>query len=478
MMLFDLIENIDYIQIVGKNVNIAKLSQNSKKMGKNVLFFCIFGTKVDGTNYVSEAITNGAVAIITQKKLNIPITQIVVKNARKAMAKVSAKFFGEPDKKLKIIGITGTNGKTSTSYLIADILKKFGKKVGVIGTSGIFYGGKRYPATMTTPDSIDLFEIFFQMVCVGTEFCIMEVSAHAIYLHKVFGINFCIKALTNVATDHLDFFGTQKKYENVKKSFFKDSNFVINGDDKVGKLIYSMCRSMCLTYGKQNYCNIKFFGQKLKLESASFYILENGQKYKIVNKLAGEFNIYNSLCAYAVLRQLNFDGNLIVKYLCKEKCLKGRFDIVYSTKKINIIIDYAHTVDSLKNFLLSVKKLSTRKNIIIFGCPGERESQKRQIMGILAGKNCETVIVTTDNPASENPRRIMYEIACGVRQTKAKCMLVENRKEAIKTAFKISKSRCNILIVGKGTESYQIVGDSHLPYSDYKTVKCILKKLH
>ena len=495
MILSKLLKNIDNYNVFGKiNKNIQNLSFNSKKIAQNMLFFCINGTKTNGLLYINEALKNGAVAIVIDKtyfnefnsqsecknQIINNITYIFVDDVRKAMAIISANFYGNPQKKLKIVGITGTNGKTSCSYLIASILKSFNKKVGVIGTSGIFIGNGKIEAHMTTPDSIELFEIFSKMVKAKVEYCIMEVSAHAIFYNKVFGINFAVKALTNVKTDHLDFFKTQQNYEFVKESFFKiDDCCVLNFNDKIGQKIAKKCKKT-VNFGKKN-ANFCILNQKCELGKTIFFAKFKNKIYNVLSNLTGKFNIENLSLAICVVNSLGFKMQDILDKIYAIKNVSGRFDLVFQNNNFSVIIDYAHTLDSLKNLLTTIKSVSKNKNVIVFGCPGERDTKKRLLMGKLSANFCDCVILTSDNPASENSRRIMFEMEQGLKVSKKSIeyYLIEDRTKAIKKAIQIAKKRknFNVLIVGKGVENYQIVGDKFIKYSDYNVVNEILKNL-
>ena len=498
MQLSQLLKGIKNTIIFGNvNKNIKKLSQNSKKIANNSLFFCIVGTKTDGLLYVDEAVKSGATAVVLSKSEIKTIekikekckktTFVFVDDVRKSMAKISANFYGNPQKKLKIVGITGTNGKTSCSYIIAGLLKQFGKKVGVIGTSGIFISSKKYEASLTTPDSIELFEIFAKMVKKDVEFCIMEVSAHSIYFNKIFGIKFAIKALTNVDSDHLDFFKTQKNYAKTKMKFFKKNDTsVLNNDDATGtKIAKKIQKSQdtnsaekVLKFGKSENSNLCFFDESLALSKTDFKLKFGENVFDIRSNLTGKFNVYNVILSIGVLIQLGFDFQKIIELLPNIKSISGRFDVVFQSESLGVIIDYAHTTDSLKNLLQTVSRVSNAKKIIVFGCPGERDSTKRFEMGKLAGEFCDEIVLTSDNPASENPKRIMFEMQCGALNQKSEnnIFLLENREKAIKKAIFLAKrhKKCNILIVGKGTEEYQIVGKRKIAYSDYEVVKRLL----
>ena len=485
MKLSKLFVNLKNYKVIGnKNINIQNLSNSSKQKAKNTAFFCIDGIKTNGIIYLNEAIKNGAICAILSLKyhnslqINQNITYVFVDDVRKAMAVMSANFYNNPQNKLKVIGITGTNGKTSCSYIIANLLKGFGKKVGVIGTSGIFIDSQKFEANMTTPDSIELFEIFSKMVNAKCEYCVMEVSAHAIYYNKIHGINFCVKALTNVKSDHLDFFKTKQNYANVKQSFFKETDFcVLNIDDKIGEKIAKNSKKM-LNFGKKSAI-LNIFDINLSIGKTKFKAKFNNKIYKIESNLTGLFNVYNVSLSICTMIALKYDIDKIIKIVNRLNCIAGRFDVVYKTDNLNIIIDYAHTFDGLKNILLTSKKVSKNKNIIVFGCPGERDTKKRFLMGKLAAQFCDYVIFTSDNPATENPKRIMFEMEEGLKYANSKVpyLKIENRFSAIKKAITISKKikNCNVLIVGKGTESYQIIGSKKVPYCDYDAVKNILK---
>lgn len=477
MILSDILKSVDCYCCGSVNLQIESLFFDSRKTVKNGLFFCLQGVNTNGGKYAAQAIKNGAVAIVCTKKLNVSATQIVVGDVRCAMAIIAANFYGNPQQKLKIIGITGTSGKTSTSYIMQHILNFNSKKVGVIGTSGIFIGSKKLAATLTTPDSIELFDILSQMVANNIEYVIMEVSAHAIYYNKVFGINFIAKVLTNVKSDHLDFFKNDTQYQKTKLDFFKTGrNFVVFGDDAVGYQIKQNHTNKTVSFGHNKYNDFLLRDASLSLLKTSFNLVSATEILKISSRLVGEFNIYNMCAAICTLRLI--DCTLKIEAAIKTlKNLTGRMQSINHGQPFSVIVDYAHTLDSLKNFLNTVKSLSGNKNIIVFGCPGERDSYKRFAMGKLAAEVCDVVVLTADNPASENARRIMWEMQQGAKQHKTKCYFIENRKAAIKKALLLADSSTNVLVVGKGCEDYQIVGDKKLPYSDILTIQNLLQSM-
>lgn len=479
MELYALLNDVDCEVVGSAKIEIENLSMNSKKVVKNTLFFCISGTKTNGKIYLKEAIKNGAVAIICDKCIHteLNITQIIVKNVRIAMAQICANFYNNPQKKLKIVGITGTNGKSSTAYFTYQILKNMNKKVGLIGTSGVYFDDEFLDLNMTTPESIDLFKIFAKMVDKKIEYCIMEVSAHAIYFDKIYGVDFSVKALTNIQVDHLDFFKTKQNYVETKLKFFKPSDKIVcNADDIFSKRINKINKKV-LFFGKKSR-DFLIKNINCTLSSTYFELDFLGVTHKIKSRVIGGFNVENLACAIGILYKLGFEIENIENNLTEIKNFAGRLDVVYNAE-FNVIVDYAHTLDSLENLFKGVKEISDNKNIVVFGAPGERDTTKRFLMGKLASQYADIIILTTDNPASENPLRIIFEIEQGVisANRKSQYYIVEDREKAIKKALQLAKKKknTNVLVVGKGVETYQIVGDKHLPYSDYDVINRTLK---
>lgn len=473
MLLKKLLESVSYELIGNLNTDIQSLFFDSRKTVKNGLFFCLQGVNTNGVNFVKQAQNNGAIAIVCNKQINSNLTQIIVEDVRKTMAIVSANFYDNPQQKLKIVGITGTSGKTSTSYIIADILKYNNKQVGVIGTSGIFINNKLLSAKLTTPDSIELFEILSQMVKNNIEYVVMEVSAHAIFYNKIYGINFTVKVLTNIKSDHLDFFKNDTEYQNTKLSFFNNyGKNIVNGDDDICYQLKQKYPQNTISFGNNKYNNFLIRDVNCLLSQTSFNLISHNKNLKLKSNLIGVFNVYNIACAVCVIDCL--DTKLQVQNaIINLQNISGRMQNLNFGQLFKIFVDYAHTVDSLKNFLVTITNLSSNKNIVVFGCPGERDTYKRKQMGALASRFCDVIILTTDNPASENSRRIMWEIMQGVDKSKAKVYFIENRKLAIKKAINYADNNTNILVVGKGSEDCQIVGDKRLPYSDIQTIKTL-----
>ncbi len=468
MKLSKLLENVTYTQ-KGEEVEITHLQKNANDKCSGGLFFCYKGVDFDGKDYLEEAINNGAVAVIVEEFFDIPITQIKVENVRKERAKICSNFFDRPDKKLKIIGISGTNGKTTSSYIIKNILEVCGKSVGVIGTNAIYIGGVFYKATLTTPDSIDLFEIFDKMVKAEVEYVIMEVSAHALDLYKVWGIKFEVGLFTNFTQDHLDYFENMENYKKVKQSFFNASyckTCVFNFDDEVGREFAKICDCKTLSYGIIYPSDLFAINIEMSLKGSKFVVNFNDEIMNIESNLCGKFNVYNIMGAICVSKLLNISNDAIVAGLYSMPEVAGRFNL-YTVQDKTVVIDFAHTPDGVENVLRTAKSLTKGQIITVFGCGGNRDSSKRCSMGRIAAKYSDKVIITSDNPRFEDPYKIIEDIKVGCPTG----LVIENRKKAIITAVTTAFPQATILILGKGAEDYQEIEGVKIPYSDKGVVE-------
>lgn len=449
------------------NIDIGELTVDSKAHTNNGLYFCLTGT-LDGHDYAYEAVLNGAVALVCQRELDIDVPQIIVEDCREAMTQAAAAFYGHPEKSLKLIGITGTNGKTTTSFIVKSILERYRKNVAVIGTNGIFFGISKLPSALTTPDPIDLFGIFRQLVDCGAEYVVMEVSAHAAALKKVSGLTFEVAAFTNLTQDHLDFFGDMDEYFAAKESFLKGNNkkVVINADDKYGLKLLGEIKG-AISYGYDNPSDI--FGINLNMsEHGLSYILNLMDD--IINvkfNLPGRFNMYNTMCAAAICKAIGVPSDAIEEGIKLVKKIDGRFNII-NTTSCSIIIDFAHTDDGLKNVLSAIKEFARGQIITVFGCGGNRDKSKRAKMGKAAALGSDYVVITSDNPRYEDPMEIILEAEQGVGDCPHK--LIEERKEAIRFAVRKAKKDDIVLIAGKGAEKYQDVCGVKIPYCDEEFV--------
>lgn len=469
MKLSKLLRNIKSENVNFVDVDIDNLMTNSQKTLNNALFFCYHGVKVDGHQYIDEAIKNGAVALVVEYKTDTNIPQIIVEDARKAMCIIAANFYDNPQDKLKIIGITGTNGKTSTTHILASILQKNGKKVGIIGTNGAYIDGQKYICSLTTPDPIELNSIFDNMLKKGIEYVVMEVSAHAIALNKIYNIDFIYGAITNITQDHIDFFETMDNYAIAKLSFLNECpNIAINIDDKYCAE-YSRARTAKqITYGQNG--NVSFDKVKFYHNKTIFDIVINNRRYKIKTNLLGQFNIYNIMCAVAIADGIGVDCKDIIKGV-KKVFVEGRLNLVPG--KVNVAIDYAHTPDGLEKVLNSVKSFCKGRIITVFGCGGNRDTKKRKIMGEVVSKLSDVTIVTSDNPRYEDPDKIIDDIKVGIN---GDAFYIVDRKNAIYKAMDIANKKDIVLICGKGAEDYQEINGVKYPFSDYDVVREYYKK--
>ena len=465
MKLYSLLKNIN-CRVFGTTVlDIKGIYHNDTEVKSNGLFFCLRGTRVDGREFVLSAVKNGAVAIVTEQEIpNLSnVTQIVVKNARETMSLIACKFFGNPAEKLKIIGVTGTNGKTTITNMLASILKNFGKKCAVVGTNGIFINNNHYDTGLTTPDPIDLQRYFSIMVKNKIEYVCMEVSAHAVALNKVDGFRFSQVIFTNLTEDHLDYFKTMENYFLAKSKLFskKYTNIaILNLDDEYGVRL-----SKCI--------NLSYFGYAINnqsdLRAENIKINDFGQNFDLDGKdvrinFLGRFNVYNSLATILCLEKLGFSRDEVISKIKFINQVEGRFNPYFIDEKI-IVIDYAHTPDGLENALKTCRDLSKNSKVIsVFGCGGNRDKEKRKIMGEISSNLADYTIITSDNPRFESRENIAREIEKGFTNKNYKIVL--DRKLAIKEAIEFAEKGDIILISGKGSENYIEEAGVKIPYSD------------
>lgn len=501
MRLNKLLKNIKNLKIFINNkpcfkskifAEVSDVCINSQDAKKNSMFIALKGSALNGENYIFEAIKNGASVIVSENKLNVPkqICLIVVQNARKFLALVAAAFYNNAHKKLKIIGITGTNGKSSCAYILHHVFTKISEKnnnfkCGLIGTNAVFINKQKFEATLTTPDPLILHKIFYNMVKSKVKICVMEVSSHSVYFSKIFGINFEVLCLTNVKTDHLDFFKTQKNYEKQKESLFlnyKAKNIVVNLNDKIGKRIVKKLNKKVQIWGfkKQGVINknlnVKKCLYKYKKQSIKRSVIcinLNGKKYEFNTNLFSDIYAQNLSLCICVLRCFKVPICKVLKEF-SSLYIEGRLNVLNYNSQINFVLDYAHTLSSTKFVLKSIKKVENNKNIIIVGSPGNRDEFKRKKIA----KQClkfGDVILTSDNPKYENPYKIMEEMKKGANK---KNLLIENREIAIKFALLNcikNNKQANIIILGKGIENYQDYNNNHINYSDLKIIENLIK---
>lgn len=471
MRLKNLLQNVKVKNDVKnfEDIQIDDISLNAQNKMTNGLFFCFSG-KNDGYSLTSKAIDNGAVVIVCEHGFETTCKLVIVEDIREAIAVISQNFYNTKD--VKVIGVTGTNGKTTTSFIIKSILEKAGKKVGLIGTNGIYFQNEFIEAKLTTPDPVDLHHIFSIMKQGKVDYIVMEVSAHAIELKKVFGVNFVCKILTNVSEDHLDYFKTMQNYKKVKESFFAlNDMMVVNIDDNLGQKIASKFDTV-ITYGLKNPCDAFCVEINHNCTSYTMNICDN--VINISSNLYGMFNVYNCLagavCCYFLGTKIE-DIKSGIESIGK---IDGRFNVFeYNNRKI--IIDFAHTPDGLENVLKTAREITDGRLYCLFGCGGNRDKKKRKIMGAISNKYANYTFITSDNPRFENPLQIISEIAKGFNDNNFYC--VEDRKIAIKMAIMSLKEGDTLLICGKGAENYIDIKGKKIPYSDFETVKSVLGEM-
>lgn len=472
MEIKNLLYNIDFIGVKNlKNFDVENLSCDSKERNDNGIFFCIQGTKQDGHNFVNLAENNGAKCLVVERYLDSPLMQILVANSRKAMTQISAKFYEIEKSKMKFIAITGTNGKTTSTFLIKAYLEALGKRVGLIGTQGIFFDKLMLPAKLTTPDPIDLHKAIHEMEFNGIEYCVMEASAHSIALNKIDGIKYDVVGLTNITQDHLDFFKTMDNYAKAKGNLCNSlhtKNAIINVDDDYCYEIFKQCdcnkKSISLNNEADYFvedCDIQMKGTKAVIKTEEGVL-------PIKTNLVGSYNLANTMMAIAVLKTLGFELQDINNAVNTTKIfVPGRYNVLKTPTDFSIVVDFAHTPDGMLNVIKTTRQLTDKRIICVFGCGGDRDARKRSIMGKVASKLADYSVVTSDNPRNENPNLIIEDIVEGMGKNYE---VEENRKLAIKKAIELAKTGDVILILGKGAENYQEIKGKKYAYSDYDVV--------
>ena len=477
MELKKLLKNVKVKKLVGDaKIEIENLACESNAVTNGCLFFCIEGTRIDGHKYAYQAEKNGAVAIVCQKELEVNATQIIVDDVREAMSSIAGEFFGRADKQLKIIGVTGTNGKTTTTNLIYQMLNSLDKPTALIGTLGTFFKDRFIEPTLTTPDPIELHRQLKEMHLLGVQYVVMEVSAHALFFDKIKGLDFSIVVFTNFTQDHLDFFSNMDEYKNAKLKLFTDYKFkyaVTNSDDIVGREVGNKING-CISYGIENPADV--FAIRIKESSDKTEFVVNLFDYvdNVKIPLIGRFNAYNAMCALTVCSLLGVSAEDAVNAINKVSAVSGRLELIYN-KEFSVFIDYAHTPDGLEKSLTALKNTCLGRLICVFGCGGNRDKSKRYEMGRISGKIADFTIITSDNPRYEDPMEIIREIEKGVLSESRKYVLIENRESAIEYALNYIKPKDVVLIAGKGCENYQEVLGIKKAYNDKDAVEEILR---
>jgi UDP-N-acetylmuramoyl-L-alanyl-D-glutamate--2,6-diaminopimelate ligase len=483
-----------------QEVEIGSVHCDSREVKPNSLFVAIKGTRADGHDYIPQAISMGAEAIVLEDELRLKgkggVSWLLVENSRKALAIIASNFYGNPASKMTIIGITGTNGKTTTSFLIDSIFRNARFPAGLIGTIEIRYGQERFPSQITTPESIEIHRILRDMLEKGITHCVMEVSSHSLDMYRVWGLKFSCAVFTNLSRDHLDYHKTIDSYLKCKMRLFTEEGTgtppewaIINVDDPSSNRIMAIARAPVIGYGIRNRAHIWASEIRYSEEGLSAIIHTPKGDFEISSSLLGEINLYNILAATCVGLSQKIDIPIIKKGLEEPIEIPGRLQRVPNEEGIVVLIDYAHTGDALERILKTARELTKGRVITLFGCGGDRDRGKRPLMGQIGARYSDILIITSDNPRSESPIKIIDEIEQGVRDEEIKKVgvcdifsvngrvytIVVDRREAIRVAIATSRPGDVVIIAGKGHEDYQIIGGEKIHFSDFEEAKIALE---
>jgi UDP-N-acetylmuramoyl-L-alanyl-D-glutamate--2,6-diaminopimelate ligase len=488
MELNKLLTGIENFKVKGNiELNIEKVECNSKKVTPNSLFVAIKGYDFDGHEYIDEAIENGATAIMLDmsadlKKINLkkPVTVIIAEDTRKALATISCNFFGNPSNNFKLIGVTGTKGKTTTTYMIKSILEQAGYKVGLIGTIANFIGDECLGfSNRTTPESLELQELFYKMSRAKVDYVVMEVSSQSLKLNRVMGCKFDYAIFTNLYKDHIslkEHADMNEYFESKLKLFQMCPRGFVNADDfKCNKIIKGAPNCNINTYSVDNKSDLIAKDITITNISVDFKVKMDTKNERIKVNIPGRYSVYNALAAISLARALGIDAEKIKEGLANI-VVPGRNELVPNKDEYAIMIDYAHTAESLENILQATKTYTPGRVICVFGCGGDRDREKRPRMGEVAGRVADYTIVTTDNPRTEKPEDIIAEIEAGISKTKGKYEVIVDRKEAIRKAIKMMNKRDIVILAGKGHEVYQEINGVKNPFDEREIVKEILEE--
>ncbi|WP_353892865.1 UDP-N-acetylmuramoyl-L-alanyl-D-glutamate--2,6-diaminopimelate ligase [Proteinivorax hydrogeniformans] len=485
MKLANIIKHLEAIDIKGNiKIEIKGLAYNSSSVKDNYVFVAIEGFQVDGHKYIKDAISNGAKAIVVSRDIEVSedITVIKVKDTRVALSNLSAAFYRQPSKNLELIGVTGTNGKTTTIYFVKSVLEASKRNTSLIGTVETIINGKSFCSSHTTPESLALQGMFNSMLLKKVDTCVMEVSSHSLQLSRVNDCDFNIGIFTNLTHEHLDFHGSMENYYSSKKQLFYNTNDfnIVNIDDYYGSRLATELKShktRLLTYGINNDADINAKDILFYKDCSEYTINTPTQKVKFKTRIPGLYNIYNSLAAVACGFALGIDLQQIKKGIEAVTSIPGRFQVIPTDKDLNIIVDYAHTPDGFENVLRTISEYAKGRIIIVFGCVGERDYTKRSKMGQIAQRYCDLSILTTDNCRSEDPKSIVNEIKKGFNKGDKPYIEILDREEAIRYAIINSSKEDTIIITGKGHEKRQIIGDKTIYFNEREIAKQALKEL-
>ena len=491
MKLADVLQGVSLISSVPKSVAAAEikgLAYDSRKVAPGYLFFAFPGSRTDGRQFAAQALEKGAVAVVSEteapKDFSGPsgaFTWIRAQHGRHALATASGNFYNHPDRRLKIIGVTGTNGKTTTTYLIDSILRAAGLTTALVGTIEYRLAGRRLPSINTTPESLDLFEMFSELERLGGTHVTMETSSHALSLGRVYGVQFETAVFTNLTRDHLDFHGDMDSYLEAKQMLFTSEASagprfaVINHDDSYASTIRTKPQTEVITYGMGEGAGARAQNVATDFDGLRFEIHHDGRTYKVESPLVGQINVYNLLAAWCAAYSVGIGPEVIAHGISGCAAVPGRFERVKMGQPFLVVVDYAHTDDALRNLITIARGLTSKRVITLFGCGGDRDRAKRPLMGMAAAELSDIVVLTSDNPRSEDPISIMNDAMVGVRRFDTELVVEPDREKAIRSAINSAGPGDIVLLAGKGHETYQVLKDRTIDFDDREVARKILR---
>jgi UDP-N-acetylmuramoyl-L-alanyl-D-glutamate--2,6-diaminopimelate ligase len=487
MQLKTLLAAITPRQVLGPVDRVVEsIAYDSRRVQRNGLFVALRGEKSDGHQFIEQAVEKGATVIVTEREVQSPrATGVVVEDTRSALADLAAVFYQQPARRLKLAAVTGTNGKTTTTFLIKHICEKAGMRCGLLGTVRYEIGDRVLPAVRTTPESLEVYDLLAQMANAGCKAAAMEVSSHALAQERVRGLEWDVAVFTNLTQDHLDFHGTMENYFAAKAKLFTElaaqkfktnATAVINIDDRYGAQLVdrlSKLKVPVITYGVGAQADFRASNYHAEFAGTSYQLDARGKSYLVRVPLIGRFNVANSMAALAAATSMGISLREAVLSLGRSPQVPGRLEAVPAKRQFQIFVDYAHTPDALLNVLKTARELSPRKLIVVFGCGGDRDKQKRPLMGRVADENADFSIITSDNPRKEDPDAIIAEAAKGFRSNRYE--KITDRAKAIGRAIELAQPRDIVIIAGKGHEAYQEFADHTVPFDDIQVARWALE---
>ena len=463
----------------GADTPVSGVAYRSDKVEPGNAFFCISGFRHDGHEFAADAVARGAVALVCERPLGLGVAEAIVADTRRALARASARFYGDPSARLAVVGITGTNGKTTTTYLVDSILRAAGHVTGLIGTVETRIADTRLGSARTTPESADMQRLFAEMLAAGASAAAIEVSSHAIDLHRVDGVSFAVAAFTNLTQDHLDYHHTLEEYWSVKRRLFTElpvAERVVNVDDPRGAELAAGLPG-CWTVGRDASASVRASDERAEPTCTTFTLIARGDEARVVLPLAGAFNVSNALVAAGCALALGIDTATVVAGLEGAPQVPGRLERIDEGQTFAVLVDYSHTPDSLAKAIAAVRAVTPGRVITVFGCGGDRDPEKRPLMGRAAGQGSDLVVVTSDNPRTEDPVGIVLQVEDGLVPTGTPYVVEIDRRSAIASALASAGAGDAVLIAGKGHEDYQIFMDRTIHFDDREVAREELRAL-